>query len=214
MAFVATENFDSYANGDNISGKTGGSGWTTAWTNGDPGSVTNAQAQSGTLSLLTGAGTNPSRDMTNVTIGSQDSWFYVNTDTGLVRYYNSGNLLIAIRTSSGNVEAYDGSDYNVVAAFTNNTWFKVTIELDQTNQAYKYRTSVNGGTPTAWMSRNLDVTATGVDRWLTFEGFYSDTIEPSAAASAIKTINGLVKASVKTVNSLAIASVKNWNGLA
>lgn len=34
-----------------------------------------------------------------------------------------------------------------------------------------------------------------------------------AAASSIKTINGLAKASVKVVNGLAIASVKTWNGL-
>lgn len=40
------------------------------------------------------------------------------------------------------------------------------------------------------------------------------TITYSAAASAIKTINGLAKASVKTINGLAIASVKTVNGLA
>ena len=34
------------------------------------------------------------------------------------------------------------------------------------------------------------------------------------APTAIKTINGLAKASVKTVNGLAIASAKTWNGLA
>lgn len=33
------------------------------------------------------------------------------------------------------------------------------------------------------------------------------------STSAIKSINGLAKASVKTVNGLAIASVKSWNGL-
>ena len=34
------------------------------------------------------------------------------------------------------------------------------------------------------------------------------------STTAIKTVNGLAKASVKTVNGLAIASVKNFNGLA
>lgn len=42
----------------------------------------------------------------------------------------------------------------------------------------------------------------------------AESFEPSAAASAIKTIDGLAKASVKTVDGLAIASVKTWNGLA
>ena len=32
-------------------------------------------------------------------------------------------------------------------------------------------------------------------------------------AGAIKTVNGLLRASVKTVNDLSIASVKTWNGL-
>ena len=35
-----------------------------------------------------------------------------------------------------------------------------------------------------------------------------------ADATAIKTVDGLAKASVKTVDGLAIASVKTWNGLA
>ena len=37
---------------------------------------------------------------------------------------------------------------------------------------------------------------------------------PAAAATAIKTVNGLAVASVKTVEGLAIASVKTFNGLA
>lgn len=37
---------------------------------------------------------------------------------------------------------------------------------------------------------------------------------PAAAGSALKTVNGLAKASVKARNGLAIASVKTWDGLA
>lgn len=40
------------------------------------------------------------------------------------------------------------------------------------------------------------------------------SIAPAPVTSAIKTVNGLAKASVKTVNGLAIASVKTINGLA
>lgn len=40
------------------------------------------------------------------------------------------------------------------------------------------------------------------------------SIAPPTPTSAIKTIDGLAKASVKTVNGLAIASVKTWGGLA
>jgi hypothetical protein len=39
-------------------------------------------------------------------------------------------------------------------------------------------------------------------------------IENTEPTSAIKTINGLARASVKAVNGLALASVKTWNGLA
>jgi len=38
--------------------------------------------------------------------------------------------------------------------------------------------------------------------------------EVASATSAIKTINGLARASIKTINGLAIASVKTFNGLA
>lgn len=54
----------------------------------------------------------------------------------------------------------------------------------------------------------------GTANTLTFDWFGMLIEDTSAAASAIKTINGLAKASVKTFNGLAIASVKTLNGLA
>src|SRR5258708_2944590 len=76
---LATENFDSYSNGDNIFGKAGGSGWSANWNDlGGAGSseITNTQAQSGTLSMTPNSGHNPYRDFTQVDVGSIDFYFY------------------------------------------------------------------------------------------------------------------------------------------
>jgi hypothetical protein len=63
--------------------------------------------------------------------------------------------------------------------------------------SYSTPTALGTGTPISNTNRIYAIYAT-----------YTTT-----SSSAIKTINGLAKASVKTVNGLAIASVKTWNGL-
>lgn len=213
MAFLATENFDSYTNGDDINGKSGGSGWTTNWASGAGAAVTNAQFQSSPNSLLPAAGTNPSRDFTNVTVGSHSWYFRYNGTSGIVRYYNSGNLLIAVRTDSGNVEIYNGASYVSIGSQISDSWMKVTIEVDQVAQPYKYRASLNDGTFSSWISRNLDETATGVDRWLSFEGIYYDTIAPVAdpGPANLKSLDTNVKANIKSYNTNVLANIKSIN---
>ena len=58
-------------------------------------------------------------------------------------------------------------------------------------------------------------TSDGGSTWTTV-GYvsYFQNYGNDSPGSAIKTINGLAKASVKTINGLAIESVKTWNGLA
>jgi hypothetical protein len=65
---------------------------------------------------------------------------------------------------------------------------------------------------TEWKSTN-DTSVDATTGAAVFIGGIAIEIK-AAATTAIKTINGLSKASVKTVNGLAIASVKTWNGLA
>ena len=49
MAIFTSEDFDSYADGNNLSGRSGGTGWTNNWaTSGTNVLVTNARHQSGT----------------------------------------------------------------------------------------------------------------------------------------------------------------------
>jgi hypothetical protein len=61
-------------------------------------------------------------------------------------------------------------------------------------------------------SRSIATATTGGP--CSWQTIYGALQEPVAPSSAIKTINGLAKASVKTVDGLSIASVKTWNGLA
>lgn len=85
---------------------------------------------------------------------------------------------------------------------------------------YKLTSYVDPQAGGAWTPALLDTMIAGVNVTDATPNMFFSTIwalveyVPAAGGSAIKTINGLAKASVKTVNGLAIASVKTWNGLA
>lgn len=86
------------------------------------------------------------------------------------------------------------------------------------------RTSDTVATLTIPSLPNYDITAQEVITWTLPASILTSgaqivatptfTIDLVAGGSAIKSINGLLKASIKTINGLAIASVKTRNGLA
>lgn len=69
------------------------------------------------------------------------------------------------------------------------------------------------GEPFCYVPAKDSISLDGMDYSYLGEPFWA-IVTSVVVTSAIKTFNGLAKASVKTVNGLAIASVKTINGLA
>lgn len=132
-------------------------------------------------------------------------------------------------------------DFRKTTGFTADTWTHVAITWDGTTFEFYINGSNASVTKTSNLSmtqtsttRTLrvgaEVSSSNVADGLIDElGVWSRALTSSEitelynsgagltypfSTTAIKTVNGLAKASVKTVNGLAIASVKNFNGLA
>jgi hypothetical protein len=192
MAFVCTENFDSYADGASLVNNTasGGSGWTSNWqgySGGDAGTVVATQYLSSPNSAR--ITTNQAyRDFTAVTVGTFYYSFRYSGDQAILRLYTGATAIIYQRVSSGNLEYYNGSAYVSLGAVTANVWHTVGIEFDQVNQPYKARYSLNGGAFSAWDNR-ANGTDTSVNKVLLFGdgNVYIDNINPPAAATSTVT---------------------------
>lgn len=186
--FTATENFDSYANGDQINTKNGGSGWTNAWNTFNLVTqpvVSNTQAQSGSLSLLT-TGAASRRDFSTVTVGSLDFWLYIPAnlgDTALVNLQSSTgqNVMIVKSDASNNIAYYDGTSFHAIVAEPLNRWFKVTFQLDQVGHSGQGNWTVDG-TNTGWVT---DTDATNNAQRFTVSNatsaYYIDSIGPTSS---------------------------------
>lgn len=113
----------------------------------------------------------------------------------------------ATGTSSNIVRVKSSSATNDTSALNYTTTYAYTHKL----------TTVDPNTSAAWTTGGLDAVEIGtlennavamVCSYVSGFAYYTPSV-----GSAIKTINGLAKASIKTVNGLAIASVKTWDGL-
>lgn len=133
----------------------------------------------------------------------QNSWSWTPTNgvwyhLALVRSGNDYKFYVD-GTAQGSTYTNSHSGYNLTGT--------VYIAFD------KHWNDVNGGGEVnGWIDEFRLVKGTAV--WTS--NFTPPTAAYSAAPppSAVKTVNGLAKASVKTKNGLAVASVKTWNGLA
>jgi len=216
MAFICTANFDDLTNGDNLANNTigGGSGFTSNWgvSFTGPAAVDNAQSLSSPNSVK--VTTNQTdRDFAAVSVGILYVACYSPGDGNLVWLRNGTGNFVLVRMTGTTLEYFDSSAWqNSGLTISTNTWTTIGIEIDETNQPGKARFNKDGGAFTSWFSR-AD-TPTSCNKILLWGGsVYYDNITPPVT-SAIKTIDGLAKASVKTVDGLVIASVKTWDGLA
>jgi hypothetical protein len=108
-------------------------------------------------------------------------------------------------TFTGQAEAANGSTSDVLIQ-----------EADAGSTVATINNIDNAGTAAATMptSQNLDCLANANAGDVAAVRLLVAYVFSAAAASAIKTINGLAIASVSKINGLARASMKNWNGLA
>jgi hypothetical protein len=138
MAWPASENFDSYANGDALNGKNGGSGWSSAWAlaGGAP-TISNAQAQSGTLSAkFTGADDYAYRNFTASDGDEMEIYVFPTSGTtnayGAIEFRSGGSSRADIRVnylSNGALYVNDGASNVNVGTVTGGAWNKIRVVL-------------------------------------------------------------------------------------
>jgi hypothetical protein len=149
MAVFTTENFDSYADGNNLSGLSGGVGWTNNWsTSGTNVLVTNARSQSGTLSLRKNvtAYRNAARSHTATKDLKYTFWLFRAGATD-----NNVEVLAISSTNSFRFRCNGTNTWNIDingtpqsgGSWTNSQWNKVEIAVNQTGNTLKV--SINEG---------------------------------------------------------------------
>lgn len=131
--------------------------------------------------------------------GLPDATGFVGANTGTSR-------TLSITTVADNSWVFGYAEHDA-ATITASTGFN---ELDAQDNYFKSGDSNGAITPAGSYSMSVTFSSSGYYCMMQGVSFAPYT----TPTSAIKTINGLAKASVKTVNGLAIASVKTFNGLA
>lgn len=184
MAWVATDNFESYSNGD-LNGGNGGSGWSGAWSGSTVFDVTDANTPANGSKHISSVLESDSevtidRSLTTaVTSGTMYISIRINRTAGQRRanvyIYRGTTLLARIFFYDGNVGTttidalyWNGSTnawQNLASGITNNTYTRIGIEVDNGTQGNKYRVSVNNGTPSSWLTFVSNASmSTGIDK--------------------------------------------------
>ncbi len=197
MAWPATETFESYANGNNLNTRNGGSGWGGAWADVTLSKyiVANDQAYDGSLSVkvTTASGEEPeiSRPVSSSTDGDEVT-FAIRKDTNSIHPlgvfgYDATTYRWYLQLSTGGNIVLNGTN---VGTYSANTWYKFSVQLDYTNHrarvsidggAYSSYVTFNGGVGTSTTKLNLIVSSSGVG---TMNGWI-DTIKPPGATVTI-----------------------------
>jgi hypothetical protein len=226
MALAIEDNFESYSVGS-INTLNGGSGWSGTWAEvGSNCDIESSVVNTGTRAAqdtdgLSGAVRAWSAESAGVFYVSIRAGVFANSGAFYLKSGASGILFVSCRATGPAIGYYNGSVYATLVAGVVNTWYRIGIEWDNTNQANKWRLNVDGGTWTSWANSgatfsSLDTIGFNGSGDASYDVWFDDisiSYSPPPTTS-IKSINGLAYASIKSVNGLAIASVKNFNGLA
>lgn len=237
MAWLATDNAESYSNGNAISGLNGGTDWSGAWSVAGSGTkdIINTPTLEGSLCFrLDKVGSvEPEvlRSFANTTSGSLSFIVRATSNTKHALFCGfdettTGKFSVgvdggnALGSGAGHIVAY-GATVVSLGAFSANTNYTIVVEYD--NATDQFRASMDGGSTFSSYVSYLSV-ATNLTRirWRILSSdssntdYYFDDIKPYSAVvgpANMKTYDGLASASVKTMDGLAIASVKTFNGL-
>lgn len=163
MAWVATDNFNSYSDGS-INGANSGSGWAGAWSLASgtidiQGTTTYEGAKAVTAD--TASADLASRQLTStVTVGTVYVAMRASTTT-IIGFFilengaGTGKMYIKF-DSDGNIKAFDNGTgtYQTIQAYSANTWYVLAIDFDNTGQPNKYRVKVNNGSYSSYYTVN------------------------------------------------------------
>lgn len=186
MAIIVSENFDSYANGDNLNTKNGGSGWSGAWSTSGTVTCSNVQSQTSSLSIRknTNAYSNGQRTFSGIK-DSKITFYVYRVSTAADNF----ELLYASSTNSIRFRVKSSTDWNIdlngvaqsnQSGWANNVWKKVEIAINQT--AGTVGVSIDQGVPVSYSYTNsgnnftdvYPVFPTGTNDELYFDSFTVD----------------------------------------
>ena len=230
MAWLATENFDSYSAGTSISGGAGGSGWTGNWTLGS-GTVKAETAPTGGQGCRALKGLNQAhnanRTFTSIDNSVAHFQFYSDDATAGnerdVAFEGGGTSRFQFRinvSSGGRYYGSNGTSYNTdLGAFSINTWYTVDVKFGHV--AGKFAISFNGGAYSADLNTTGGVTAVDKFYFLSAQtpvgNFWIDDVGATAGAvcatgpANLKSLDTNLKANIKSYNTNLIANVKSIN---
>lgn len=169
-AWAGEENFDSYTNGSNLDGLTGGSGWSgVGWVGADGTAflIDNSQSVNTPNSTsMTSGSSADNRHYRALSVGiTTDATVYVSVRTSDVTN-NSGPYVGLIQGApftdyacyvqfghnSGQVSYFNGTSWVNIKAISNNTWYRVGMETDTVNQLNKCLYTIDNGNSTGWVT--------------------------------------------------------------
>jgi hypothetical protein len=169
MAWAATDNFDSYSDGD-LNSQNGGTGWSAAWTGNTLYDVQGTVTKSGSKAIvLVDNGSEPEigRKLTAVTDGSVHVSMRRNTTSVDSQGFwltegstpTEANRVCGVQfNASGNIIAV-GSGSTTLQSYSADTWYDVDIQFDCATD--KFRVSINGGEYSLWL--DFRTTETQID---------------------------------------------------
>lgn len=141
-AWVATDDFESYSNGD-LNGQSGGTGWSGAWSGSTAFDVQGTTVYEGTKAVKA---TNPNGVIDRIlTTGTNSGTVYFalrrsgTTNDGTVDFRASGTNKIRISLNDNNIRAYDNSSFNtILTGFATDTWYLFEVIYTDTSYTIKY----------------------------------------------------------------------------
>ena len=151
MAWIATENFESYADNDDLNTKAGGTNWTGNWAViAGAGTVQNTPTlEAGLCAEETGTNDVVRRTFTAVTDGIV-SWIMRRDDLTtpgvggvLLQNNTSGNGLLAVNFTGTNIDLVGTTTVSILASPSTNTNYTIHLHIDRANNRYRARVGSN-----------------------------------------------------------------------
>ncbi len=158
MAIIASENFDSYANNDDLSGKSGGSGWSSNWATVGTTICSNGQAQSGALSIRKNTAGYSYGERFISGIKDSKITFYVYRVTNINDNFeflyggSSNSIRFRVKTATDWNIDLNGVGQSNESGWSNNAWQKIEIAINQTGNSVAV--SLNEGVPVSYSYTN------------------------------------------------------------
>lgn len=203
MAWVAEEDFDSYTNGNDLNGKSGGSGWSAAWSGGTAFDISNAQSYDSPNSCITtNADQNISRSLTSATTSgtlyfavkctAMASDFQVDFKVGA-----SAAFRFSFRNTD-NIEILGAVTTVYNSAFSTSLWYLWEVVYNGTTADIR----IHDGTSWGATSSALAYGTTGDVTQIAFNGGASQT----CYVDKITATNPLVSAAVPSMATLGVGA--------